>query len=117
MAVITYEVATDIVMSNITVERKYADGVQTAYRLTANSGYVMYDTTANNFEPLLDENGNIIYDENGNIVETSVNYYYRQVTYPVRNDPSTWQNDWIAVPETSVDENYIFGSGNNHEVI
>lgn len=106
MAVITFEVATDINLPNITVERKYADGVQTAYRLTANSGYVMYDTTENatEFDPDTGE-------------EIPVIYYYRQVTYPVRYSPNTWT--YVAVLESSVDENYIFGGGDNndHEVM
>ena len=104
--VITYELATDIVIENITVERKYADGVQTAYRLTANEGYVLHDTASD--VPLLDENGN----PTGEVYVE----YYRQAFIAVRNDPSTWT--WEAVLESTVPSDMIFGGGDNdHEIM
>lgn len=103
MAVITYEIAPDIVLENITVERKYADGVQTAYRLTPNEGYVLHS-------PSLDSE--IVDPMTG---ETRIEqYYYRQATLTVVRPVSTW--DWHAVLETDVPADMIFGGGNNeHE--
>lgn len=109
MAEYTYEIATDIGIPNITIKRCYIDGVLSAYHLTSNDGYVMYDTTANHTEILEDENGLPVYDDNGEFIEISVIYYYRFAAISARYDPSTWQNDWVAVLESSVDENYIFG--------
>ena len=108
MAVITFEEATDIVIENITVHRKYSDGVLSAYRLTANSGYVLYDITSNDTE--IDPE---------TMEEIPVTYYYRSATVNARHAPETWVNNWEAVPENSVDENYIFGVGDNpeHEVM
>jgi hypothetical protein len=101
---ITFENATDIVIENITVQRKFVDGNLSAYRLTANSGYVMHDKTENNTEFNPDT-----------MEETPVIYYYRSATIAARYAPETWVNDWEAVLESSVDENYIFGGGNNPE--
>lgn len=106
--VIIYELATDIVMPNISVERSYTDGVLKAYRITANEGYVIYDTTAENLE----------WDEETG-TEIPVNYYFRQATFTVVMPVTLWQNAWVAVLENTVDENYIFGGGDNnsHEVM
>lgn len=104
MAVITYEDAKDIVLTNITVERKYADGVQTGYRVRSNEGYVLHN-------PELDvsyegPDGNIIHEQ----------YYYRETIIPVQYHPSTWL--WEAVPESGVPADMIFGDDNNaHEVM
>lgn len=105
MAVITYEITTDIVIPNITVEKQFIDGVHKAYRLTANEGYVLHS-------PSLDvevedyETGEIHIEQ----------YYYRQCTIPVVRPVSTW--DWHAVLESSVPADMIFGGGDNdHEVM
>jgi hypothetical protein len=104
MAVITYEVATDIIIENITVERKYADGVQTAYRLTSNEGYVIHN-------PELDETYTT---PEGETVTNQ--YYYRQAVIAVRYAPETWT--WHAVLENSVPADMIFGNDNpEHEVM
>lgn len=115
----TYEIANDIVMPNITVERKYADGVQTAYRLTANTGYVIYDTTDTTTEPMVDpETGDLVFDpETGEVIEVPVIYYCRMAVIPVKHTPETWVNIWVAVLESEVDENYISGVDNNTEVM
>lgn len=100
MAVITYEVATDINIPNITIERRLSDGVLTGYRMTANEGYVFYDTTANNTE--LDPETN---------EEIPVTYYY---TIGILSKNTNFDNfPYVAVPRDSVDENYIFGVGDN----
>ena len=105
MAVITYEEATDIVIENIKVERKYADGVQTAYRLTPHEGYVLHS-------PSLDGE---VYDPETGLTHTE-RYYYRMRSISAVRPVSTW--DWHAVLESSVPADMIFGGGNNdHEVM
>lgn len=104
-AVYTEEVATDIVFPNITICRQYADGVLYGYRAYPNEGYVMYDTTDNNID----------FDaETGE--EISVTYYYTMAGFPANFNFANFT--WVAVPRSEVDENYIFGGGDNdHEVM
>ena len=100
----------NIVLPNITVQEKYSNDVLVSYVLTANDGYVMYDTTATDTEPKIDE-------ETGETIEVPVTYYFRQATYPVRVPVENWT--YVAVLESTVDENYIFGGGGNdsdHEI-
>lgn len=102
--VYTTEIATDFNFPNITVYRKYCNGVQYGWRFVSNDGYVMYDTTAENWE--LDET---------TMEEIPVIYYYTNVDCPLNYD---WDNfPWVAVPRSSVDENYIYGGDNDHEVM
>ena len=105
MAVITYEIATDIVLPNITVERKYADGRHLSYRLTPKEGYVLHS-------PSLD-----VEVQDPMTGETHIEqYYYRMRSITVAQPVSTW--DWHAVLESSVPADMIFGGGNNdHEVM
>jgi hypothetical protein len=79
MAVITYEVATDIIIPNITVERKYADGVLMAYRLTANDGYVLHNPNLDSEveDPIT---GDMVVER----------YYYRQATIPKVVPVDSW---------------------------
>lgn len=105
MATWTTEIATDIVIPNISVYRKYKDGVLSRYEVYSNEGYVMYDTTANNTEldPITGE-------------EVPVIYYYTWLTCPLSINFDNFT--WVAVPRDSVDENYIFGTTNpDHEVM
>lgn len=92
--VVTYELATDIVIPNITVDRKYNDGVLSAYRLRGNEGYVLHDTTA-------DET---LYDLEGNVIEVVVQYF-REVFIPVRYDTSVWTWEAIEESEAEYEEN------------
>lgn len=99
-----YELETEIILPNITIERKYVDEVHKAYRLTPYEGYVLHS-------PSLDVE--ITDPMTG---ETRIEqYYYRQCTTPVARPVSTW--DWHAVLETDVPPDMIFGGGNNHEVM
>ena len=105
MAVITHEIATDIVLPNITVERQYIDGEHKAYRLTANVGYVLHSPRLD-VEVLDPETNEMVLEQ----------YYYRQATIPVVRPVSTW--DWEAVLESEVPADMIFGGGdNNHETM
>jgi hypothetical protein len=101
-----FEIATDIIRDNITIERVYIDEVLKAYRLTANEGYVLHS-------PSLDS---VIEDPMTGETRTE-QYYYRQRTETSARPISTW--DWHAVLESSVPADMIFGGGgnNDHEIM
>lgn len=90
---------------NIIVYDRYINDVFNGWKAVPVSGYVMYNTAANDTE--LDPD---------TMEEIPVTYYYTQVNMP-RN--YNWANfTWVAVPRDSVDENYIFGGGgNDHEIM
>ena len=94
MANITFEPST-ITLPNITVTEKYADGVLSAYRLTANEGYVMYDTAANDIAPMPDP-------ETGEIIPVPITYYFREATIPINVPLEKWS--WRAVREETAAE-------------
>ena len=106
MAVYTYELATDYNFSHINLYRRYKDGVFNGWKAETEEGYVMYDSTANDteFDPITME-------------ERPVTYYYVGTTLPKNYNIDNFP--YIAVPRDSVDENYIFGVGDNndHEVM
>ena len=54
MAVYTYEIATDITFPNMTIYRRFTDGVHSAYRVSANYGYVLLDTSVE-YNTFIDE--------------------------------------------------------------
>lgn len=96
MAVYTEEIATDKVYPNLTIYRKFKDGVHYAWKMTANEGYVFYDTSENNTEIDPDT-----------MEERPVIYYHTIASFPLNYN---WDNfPYVAVPRDSVDENYIFG--------
>lgn len=88
MAVYTYEIATEFNFPNLTIERKLRDGVQIAWRLTANEGYVFYDTTANDIE--LDPE---------TMEERPVIYYYRVRSLSLNRDFANFP--FVAVSESN----------------
>jgi hypothetical protein len=97
--------ATDIIIPNISIYRTYVNGNQTGYRANANEGYVFYDKTANDVESDPDTG-----------METPVTYYYTIAILPLNINFDNFP--FVAVPRDSVDENYIFGVGDNdHEVM
>jgi hypothetical protein len=78
----------------------------------------MYDTTDNNTEPVFDpETGEPVIDpETGEVVERPVTYYYTVLYCPKTQNFDNFT--WVAVPRDGVDENYIYGVGDNdHEVM
>ena len=96
MAVYTEEIATDKVFPNLTIYRQFKDGTHYGWKMTANEGYVFYDTTENNTE--LDPD---------TMEERPVIYYHTIAYFPLNFN---WDNfPYVAVPRDSVDENYIFG--------
>lgn len=100
----TYELATDLNYPNINIYRRYYNGEFNGWKAETAEGYVMYNPNEENYEP----------DPiTGEMVR--VNYYYTITTLPLRYNIANFP--YIAVPRDSVDENYIFGSGNNHETV
>lgn len=106
MAIITEQIATEFNFPNITIYRVLSDGVLSAYKARPNEGYVMYNPNANDTEidPETMEERPVI--------------YYRTIagfpkTYNFANFP------YVAVLRSTVDENYIFGGGDNkdHEIL
>ncbi len=93
---VNYIVANDIVFPGITVERRYFNNKSAGYRMTANEGYLFYDSTANEVA---------INPDTGE--ETPVTYYYTLSYLPCNYNFDNFP--WIAVPRDSVDENLIFG--------
>ena len=117
MAVYTYEIANEFNFPNITVYKRFRDGELTGWRINANEGYVFYDTTEEYFDLQLDpETGLPMEDENGNPIEIQVNHYFRVAYLSLRHNFDNFS--YVAVPESEVDENYIFGGDDNdHEVM
>ena len=103
MAVYTKEIATEFTFTGIIVYRTLCDGVQTGWEIRVKEGYVFYDTTANNTE----------LNEETELYEPVI-YYYVIAALPMREDMVNFR--WVAVPRDSVDENYIFGTGENDHV-
>lgn len=105
MAVYTKELNTTFNYPHINIYNIYRDGVLSGYEAITEDGYVMYDTTDNIFEPD---------PETG--FEVPVTYYYTLAGFPSMYNFDNFS--WVAVPRDSVDENYIFGVGDNdHEVM
>lgn len=105
MAVYTLEVATEYNFPNITVYKKLKDGIHYAWQVNPDSGYVMYNTAANDTELDPDTEQPV-----------PVTYYYTIMSCPLSYDFDNFT--WVAVPRESVDENYIFGGGDNdHEIM
>lgn len=106
MAVYTQVLSTEHnVYPDITIYDRLRDGVLSGWDVYANEGYVMYHANANDTE--LDPD---------TMEEIPVTYYYTEAGLPPNYN---WANfDYVAVPRDSVDENYIFGGGDNdHEVM
>lgn len=102
MATYTTEVNTSYNIPNITVYNKLEDGVLYGYHVIPNEGYVMYDSTANDTEPILDENGDFMLDENGEMIVRPTIYYCRLAGVPLRLPNKPY--DYVAVLESGVPE-------------
>lgn len=109
MAVFTYELATEYSFPNILLYKTLRDGVHVAWKVYPADGYVMYDSTAENYELQQDpETGELVQDpETGEFIEVPVTYYFVDVDLPLNYPFDSFP--WVAVPRDSVDENYIFG--------
>lgn len=85
---------------NITVYNKYWDGVQSGLRVIPDEDYVMYDTTDAYKEPVIDENGDIVFDDNGNIVEATVRQYFSRCDIPALRPQEPY--NWVAVLKSEI---------------
>lgn len=103
---------TSINIENINVYKNINDETNALamYVVRPADGYVMYDTTDNNTEPVIDpETGLPMQDpETGEWIETPVTYYYTIMYCPKTTNFDNFT--WVAVPRDSVDENYIYGN-------
>lgn len=106
-AVYTEEIATDITLPNpnMTIYRRYRDGVHTSYRLYPNEGYVVYDPNED------------YYEENPFTGETElVRQYFTMVNFPLGYNLDNCP--YIAVLRSTVNENDIYGDTDpDHEVM
>lgn len=107
MAVYTEELNTNYNFPNIYIYNRYKDGVLSSYRAYPYDGYVMYSQSEVDTYPVMDENGNISY----------VTPYCTMVGLSLRTNFDNF--DYVAVLRSEVNENYIFGGGedNDHEVM
>lgn len=103
MSEFTVVVANEYKFPNIIVHKKLEHGVQYAWRINTNIGYVMYNINDNNTEldPITGE-------------EIPVKYYYTVAHCPLNYDFDNFS--WIAVPRDSVNEKYIFDNSNSYEL-
>ena len=100
------QLATDLVFPNIKIYRKFNEnGNLTGYNVVPDEGYVIYDTNDHftELDPETMEERPVIYYRTG--ASLPFNYNFDNFSYE-------------AVLRSEVDENYIFGGGdNNHEVM
>ena len=103
---INYEIATEYNFPNITIYKTMQDGVHRGYRANANDGYVFYDPNEIYYEQESPESEPI-----------PVNHYFTVRYFPLNYNMANFS--LIAVLRDSVDENYIFGVGDNndHEIM
>jgi hypothetical protein len=67
----------------------------------------MYDTAANDIAPMPDP-------ETGEIIPVPITYYFREAVIPIRYPVETWT--WVAVLESTVPADQIFGGGDESGV-
>lgn len=110
MAVYTDVLNENISFPNIDIYNILKDGVLNGYKVKPQDGYVMYDTT--------DEHTDFVFDEEqGMYVEVPVIHYFTEAILPLNFNFNNFS--WVAVLRSEVDENYIFGGGDEpeHEVM
>ena len=93
---------------NITISPTYYNGVQDGYDVIPNYGYVMYSQSTDVITDIDPNTGN----------EVTEIYYCRYAWLPLRYNFDNF--DYIAVLESEVPADHIFGGGNNkpeHEIM
>lgn len=118
MAVWTEVLNTNFSFPNINIYNKLRDGEHRSYSVYPAEGYVIYDTTAEDYEIQVDENGNPMTDpETGLPIEVPVTWYSTFVGLPLNYNFDNFP--YVAVLRSEVDENYIFGDIDKpeHEVM
>ncbi len=86
---------TNISLPNITVTEVIRDGAVIGHRLTANEGYVIYDTAANDVIPRPDP-------ETGEIIPVPITYYFKEAVIPINLPFEKWT--WTAAPKAQAEE-------------
>lgn len=104
MADFVYEVATEYNYPNLIVYRRFLNGTQSGWTIRPCEGYVIYDVNATDTEIDPDT-----------MEEIPVTYYYTSVNMPLRYNFNNFH--WAAKLRSEVDENYIFGLDNDHEIM
>lgn len=89
------ELAEDIIFPNISVYRKFYNGILSSYEVYSKPGYVIYDLTDENYET-----------DPETLIPRKVNYYYTWVSFPANFSFSNFT--WLDAPRDSIDEKYIF---------
>ena len=97
MPVWTREINTNYNFQNIDIINVYKDGTLSRYEVVPHSGYVMYNTNANDVE--IDPE---TYEE------IPVIYYCRLAGLPLTYNFASFS--YVAVLESEVDPDYIFGN-------
>lgn len=108
MATVTETIDTSYNFPHIDIYKRFYDGVHNAYRAYAHEGYVMYSPSTDIFTTEDPETGKTV---------TEI-YYCRMVGMPLSWNPATF--DYIAVLESEVPLDHIFGGGDNepeHEIM
>lgn len=112
MATYTEVLNTNYNYENINIFNVTNDETQEviSYRARPCDGYVMYDVNANDTELIPNP-------ETGELEEIAVTYYRTVIVIPKTYNFNNFH--WAAVLRSTVDENYIFGGGdnNNHETM
>lgn len=91
----TEEKTTDYCFPNITVLKKFRDGELCAYIAKADDGFVLHNRSVSYTELLETDDA-----------QTTVNHYFKKIICPLSYDFKSFV--WEAVPEESVNKNYIF---------
>lgn len=95
---------TNFNFTNINIYNRISNGVHTGYQAIPYDGYVMYDTTDEYTDTVIDE-------ETGMPIEIPVIHYFTLAGFPLNYNFDNFS--WVAVLRSEVNENYIFGGGNN----
>jgi hypothetical protein len=102
MATYTETLNTNYNFPNIDIYNRYKDGTLCAYRVYPHDGYVMYDTNDYHTEINPDT-----------MEEIPVTHYYTMAGLSLNYNFDNFS--WVAVLRSEVDENYIFGVGDNKD--
>lgn len=87
---------------NITIKKTLKDGVQYGWRAYANEGYMMYDTTSEIWQ-----------QDSPDSEPYLVTHYFTLAGFPLNYNFDNFT--WVAVLRSEVNEDYIFGGGDNND--
>ncbi len=93
--IFTEEKEKNLVFPNITIERRLRNGQPCAYIASADDGYVIYDTSAENY-----------IQDSPDAEPQKVIHYHSRIICPLNFDFSNFT--WAAVPVDEANPNYIF---------